>query len=99
MKRSLFFVLLFSFINSFGQETTIIKTPTKAEFTNTKVFYAQKVINSKSVEVHPKGIMDFSIDHYFGDIAGDNGGVRHEFYQLFVLEKQDSVNQDQNPFD
>ncbi len=82
MKRSLFVVLLFAFINSLGQETTIIKTPTKPEFTNTKVFYAQKVINSKSVEVHPKGIMDFSIDHYFGDIAGDNGGVRHGFFGL-----------------
>ena len=83
MKRSLFVVLLFTFINSLGQdETTIIKTPTKTEFTNTKVFYSQKVINSKSVEVHPKGIMDFSIDHYFGDIAGDNGGVRHGFFGL-----------------
>jgi hypothetical protein len=82
MKRSLFFVLIFTFINSFGQETTIIKTPTKSEFTNTKVFYAQKVINSKSVEVHPKGIMDFSIDHYFGDIGGDQGGPKHGFFGL-----------------
>jgi hypothetical protein len=86
MKRSLFFVLLFIVINSFGQETTIIKTPTKPEFTNTKVFYSQKVINSKSVEVHPKGIMDFSIDHYFGDIAGDNGGVRHGFFGLDAIK-------------
>ncbi|TMI95146.1 MAG: hypothetical protein E6H08_07185 [Bacteroidetes bacterium] len=82
MKRSLFVVVLFIVINSFGQETTIIKTPTNPEFINTKVFYAQKVINSKSVEVHPKGIMDFSIDHYFGDIAGDNGGVKHGFFGL-----------------
>ena len=84
MKRSLFVVLLFTFINSFGQEDSsiIISTPRKAEATNTKVFYSQKVINSKSVEVHPKGIMDFSIDHYFGDIAGDNGGVRHGFFGL-----------------
>jgi len=84
MKRSLFVVLLFSFINSLGQvdSSIIISTPRKAEATNTKVFYSQKVINSKSVEVHPKGIMDFSIDHYFGDIAGDNGGVRHGFFGL-----------------
>ena len=82
MKRSLFVVVLFIVINSFGQETTIIKTPTNPEFINTEVFYAQKVINSKSVEVHPKGIMDFSIDHYFGDIAGDNGGVKHGFFGL-----------------
>jgi hypothetical protein len=70
----IFVVLLFIVINSLGQETTIIKTPTKAEFTNTKVFYSQKAINTKTVEVHPKGIMDFSIDHYFGDIGGDQGG-------------------------
>jgi hypothetical protein len=86
MKRSLFFVLLFTFINSFGQETTIINTPTKPEFINTKVFYAQKVINSKSVEVHPKGILDFSIDHYFGDIAGDAGGPKHGFFGLDAIK-------------
>ena len=84
MKRLLFVVLLFTVINSSGQvdSSIIISTPRKAEATNTKVFYSQKVINSKSVEVHPKGIMDFSIDHYFGDIAGDNGGVRHGFFGL-----------------
>ena len=86
MKRLLFVVLLFTCINSLCQETTIIKTPTEPEFTNTKVFYAQKVINSKSVEVHLKGIMDFSIDHYFGDIAGDNGGVRHGFFGLDAIK-------------
>jgi hypothetical protein len=84
MKRSLFVVLLFVCINSLGQNdsSVIIKTPLPTEFINTKVFYAQKVINSKSVEVHPKGIMDFSIDHYFGDIAGDNGGVKGGFFGL-----------------
>lgn len=87
MKRLFLFSLLFIAINSLAQdETTIIKTPTKPEFTNTKVFYSQKVINSKSVEVHPKGIMDFSIDHYFGDIAGDNGGVRHGFFGLDAIK-------------
>jgi len=84
MKRLLFVAFLFSFINSLGQvdSSIIISTPRKAEATATKVFYSQKVINSKSVEVHRKGIMEFSIDHYFGDIAGDNGGVRHGFFGL-----------------
>ena len=84
MKRSLFVVLLFSFINSLGQvdSSIIISTPRKAEATNTKVFYSQKVINSKSVEVHPKGIMDFSIDHYFGDVGGPKGGPKHNFFGL-----------------
>src|SRR6478735_3139663 len=82
MKLSLFVVLFFACINTFGQETTIIKTPTNPEFTNTKVFYSQKAINTKTVEVHPKGIMDFSIDHYFGDIAGDHGGAKNGFFGL-----------------
>jgi hypothetical protein len=30
--------------------------------------------------------MDFSIDHYFGDIAGDNGGVRHGFFGLDAIK-------------
>jgi len=84
MKRLLFLSLLFIVINSLAQNdsSVIITTPRPAEFTNTKVFYSQKAINSKTVEVHPKGIMDFSIDHYFGDIAGDEGGVRHGFFGL-----------------
>jgi hypothetical protein len=88
MKRSLFVALLFVCINSLGQNdsSVIIKTPLPTEFINTKVFYAQKVINSKSVEVHPKGIMDFSIDHYFGDIAGDAGGPKHGFFGLDAIQ-------------
>jgi hypothetical protein len=87
MKRSLLFGLLFIVINSIAQdETTIIKTPVKEDAINTKVFYSQKAINTKTVEVHPKGIMDFSIDHYFGDLAGDNGGVRHGFFGLDAIK-------------
>jgi len=88
MKRLLFLNLLFIVINSLAQNdsTVIIKTPTKAAFTNTKVFYAQKAINTKTVEVHPKGIMDFSIDHYFGDIAGDHGGPKRGFFGLDAIQ-------------
>jgi hypothetical protein len=88
MKRLLLLSLLFIVINSIAQvdSSVIIKTPVPAEFTNTKVFYSQKAINSKTVEVHPKGIMDFSIDHYFGDIAGDNGGPKHGFFGLDAIK-------------
>jgi len=88
MKRLLFFSLLFIVINSLAQDdsSVIIKTPLPAEFTNTKVFYSQKAINTKTVEVHPKGIMDFSIDHYFGDLAGDNGGPKHGFFGLDAIK-------------
>src|SRR3954471_21744922 len=41
-----------------------------------KVFYSQKLINSNTVEVLPKGIMEFRVGHTFGDIAGHDGGVK-----------------------
>ena len=88
MKRLFSLSLLFTFINSLGQEDSsiIISTPRKAEATATKVFYSQKIINTKTVEVHPKGIMEFSIDHYFGDLAGDNGGPKHGFFGLDAIK-------------
>lgn len=75
------FILLFAFINSFGQEQTIIKTPQKPEGTATKVFYSQKVVNTKTVQVLPKGVLEFSVSHNFGDIGGDRGGIQN-FYGL-----------------
>ena len=80
MKHTLIIILIFSFINSLAQEdTTIIRTPRKAEGIATKVFYSQKLINTKTVEVLPKGILDFSVTHNFGDIAGDRGGLKNFF--------------------
>ena len=82
MKRFLSLILLVAFINSFAQDDSIgIKTPQKAEAIPTKVFYSQKAINSKTVEVLPKGILEFNVSHNFGDIAGDNGGI-DEFFGL-----------------
>ena len=87
MKRSLLFGLLLIVISSIAQEeTTIITTPAKEEATDTKVFYSQKAINTKTVEVHRKGIMEFSIDHYFGDLAGENGGPKHGFFGLDAIK-------------
>src|SRR4026208_120447 len=80
MKRSLFITLFFVYINSYAQEdTTIISTPRMAEGAVTKVFYSQKVINTKSVEVLRKGVLEFNVAHNFGDIGGDNGGIRRFF--------------------
>lgn len=80
MKQLLFTFFCFAFIISNGQnEQVIIKTPEKPEATATKVFYSQKVINTKSVEVVKKGVMEFSVAHSFGDIAGDNGGIKRFF--------------------
>jgi hypothetical protein len=80
MRYSFFIVLLFGYINSLSQEdTTMIKTPLPVEGTYTKVFYSQKVINTKSVETLRKGVLEFNVSHNFGDVAGDNGGIRKFF--------------------
>lgn len=60
-------------------EQVIIKTPKKAERPATKVFYSQKIINTRTVEVLRKGVMEFSVAHSFGDIAGDAGGIKRFF--------------------
>lgn len=44
-----------------------------------KVFYSQKLINANTVEVLPKGVLEFRITHDFGDIGGSNGGVKRFF--------------------
>lgn len=44
-----------------------------------KVFYSQKLINAKTVEVLRKGVLDFSVTHNFGDIAGNGGGISKFF--------------------
>jgi len=82
MRKIFVFLLLFGCQSLFSQdETVIIKTPRKPEAVATKVFYSQKVINTKSVEVLRKGILEFNVAHSFGDIGGDNGGNK-TFYGL-----------------
>ena len=80
MKQSISFVAIFVSICSFAQEDSVaIKTPPIKEGTPTKVFYSQKVINTKSVEVLKKGVLEFNVAHNFGDVGGDNGGIKRFF--------------------
>ncbi len=80
MKRLSSIGLLLVVLNSFSQEDSIaISTPQKIEGTPTKVFYSQKLINAKTVEVLRKGVLEFNVSHSFGDIAGDNGGIERFF--------------------
>lgn len=44
-----------------------------------EVFYGQRLIDAKTVEVLRKGVMAFTIIHTFGDIAGDKGGFKNFF--------------------
>lgn len=69
MKKLLYSFLLLSFA-SFSQEQTTYTWNT---------FNSTRVINSHSTEMLEKKSMDMKIGHRFGDIAGDNGGVKTLF--------------------
>jgi hypothetical protein len=43
------------------------------------IFSSPKLINANTVELTPKGILEFKVTHNFGDIAGDNGGIKNFF--------------------
>lgn len=79
MKKGIFIAVLFFSIRLFAQNDPVVIDEKKAEQTATKVFYSQKVINTKSAEVLRKGVLEFNVAHSFGDIAGDNGGSRRFF--------------------
>jgi len=55
----------------------------EAEFSKAEIetFGNTRIINGHSVETLKKGVLEFRIEHRFGDIAGDNGGVQN-FYGL-----------------
>lgn len=57
----------------------VILEEKKKESLPVKVFYSQKLINTKTVEVIRKGFMEFNVAHSFGDIAGDAGGINRFF--------------------
>ena len=45
----------------------------------TWIFQAPRVINANSVQLIPKGNLEFGITHTFGDAAGDFGGLKNFF--------------------
>jgi len=78
-KISTFFFCLAVIFSAAQNEQEIIKTPKKPQVPVTRVFYSQKLINTKTVEMLNKGILEFNVSHNFGDIGGDNGGVKNFF--------------------
>lgn len=39
-------------------------------------FYSTRIINGHSVETLRKGVLEFRVEHRFGDIAGSDGGIQ-----------------------
>jgi len=80
------FVFFFSAINfiAFGQDSTqtIIESTQLAEETYSepiRTFESTRIINGHSVENLRKGVLEFRIEHRFGDMAGSNGGAQNWF--------------------
>lgn len=44
-----------------------------------KIFLSQRLINANTVEVLPKGRLEFRVVHLFGDMAGDFGGIKNAY--------------------
>jgi len=92
MKGRFLLVCCFIAVNIFAQnDSTGSANATKqsnkkkwpGDETAVRIFYGQRLINAKTVEVLPKGAMAFTIVHTFGDIAGENGGT----YTFFGLDE------------
>ena len=84
-------ILSFSSQISFSQNSDSVKVSLEvddfedleSEFNESEIetFGNTRIINGHSVETLKKGVLEFRIEHKFGDIAGDNGGVQ-TFYGL-----------------
>ena len=67
-------------VNAFCQQTdSTLITKEKKQPEYIWIFSSSKLINAKTVEMLPAGILEFNITHNFGDIAGDNGGIENFF--------------------
>ena len=84
--RKYFFATFFLFpVFCFSQadSVTLMNQPAQkrkaTEKEELKIFYSQKLINANTVEVLRKGVLEFRVSHGFGDVGGDNGGVKRFF--------------------
>ena len=83
----LVFSALLCFTTLHGQEDTldfdgVVEGPDEPEYVE-EVFSSTRVINGHSTEMLNKKILEFRIEHRFGDLAGSNGGAQ----QMFGLDQ------------
>jgi hypothetical protein len=89
MKKIIFTVLFLSAIRGYGQvelENALTTTSNTHEKV-TATFKSTRLINGHTNETIHKNELDFKVDHRFGDIAGNNGGLR----QFFGLDNSTDV--------
>ena len=71
MKKILTLSGIFLSLNMLAQD--------KMEKKPVQIFSSEKAINANTPETVGKGKMAFKVSHNFGDIAGDNGGIKRFF--------------------
>lgn len=79
LKSSLFFVLPFLSTFVFGQDEFDFESDFEFGSETPITFNSTRIISGHSVEVLPEKTFEMRIEHRFGDIAGDNGGVQTMF--------------------
>ena len=62
-----------------AQDTLAVSSPAESSPDYIWVFSSPRLINANTVEMVPKGILEFKVTHNFGDIAGDLGGIKNFF--------------------
>lgn len=78
MRRITGFLFLLAGFNALSQDTTSTDLSNK-EPDYIWIFSSPRLINANTVEMTPKGILEFKVTHNFGDIAGDLGGIKNFF--------------------
>lgn len=87
MKKNLLIPLvLLTFTAAYGQDDSLSVTEEEVGFVEIpddpyirNTYNSTRIINGHSVETLGKGVLEFRIEHRFGDFAGDNGGVQNMF--------------------
>jgi len=87
MKKNLLIPLvLLTFAVAYGQDDSLSVTEEEVELVEIpddpyirNTYNSTRIINGHSVETLGKGVLEFRIEHRFGDFAGDNGGVQNMF--------------------
>ena len=89
MKRILLLALLLHAVYGYGQVELekALSTPVQGNEKVSATFKSTRLINGHTNETIHKHELDFKVDHRFGDIAGDNGGLR----QFFGLDNSTDI--------
>ncbi len=73
------FFLLLTSLTASSQDTVSTTSKNGSEPDYIWIFSSPRLINANTVELQPKGILEFKVTHNFGDIGGDFGGIKNFF--------------------